>query len=49
LKSGDLTLSLDQARRLAVRSQHLAGPRSLSSFAGVASVSYAGPVAFGVS
>jgi len=26
LKSGDLTLSLDQARRLAVRSQHLAGP-----------------------
>jgi hypothetical protein len=28
LKSGDLTLSLDQARRLAVRSQHLAGPRT---------------------
>ena len=27
MKSGDLTLSLDQARRLAVRSQHLAGPR----------------------
>ena len=26
MKSGDLTLSLDQARRLAVRSQHLAGP-----------------------
>ncbi|MGH3202097.1 MAG: winged helix-turn-helix domain-containing protein [Streptosporangiaceae bacterium] len=25
--SGELTLSLDQARRLAVRSQHLAGPR----------------------
>ena len=41
----DLTLSLDQARRLAVRPALAA----LASFAGVGSVSYAGPVAFGVS
>jgi uncharacterized protein len=38
LKSGDLTLSLDRARRLAVRSQHLAGPRTGPGLDGVRQV-----------
>jgi uncharacterized protein len=38
LKSGDLTLSLDQARRLAVRGQHLAGPRPASGLNGMRQV-----------
>lgn len=38
MNSGDLTLSLDQARRLAVRSQHLAGPRPASGLDGMRQV-----------
>ena len=47
----DLVLSLQQARRLAVRSQYLAGPEpaKASTVCGAASVSYSGPVVFGVS
>jgi hypothetical protein len=35
MKAGDLTLSLDQARRLAVCSQHLAGPRPAAGLDGM--------------
>jgi hypothetical protein len=38
MESGDLTLSLDQARRLAVRSQHLAGPRPATGLDGMRQV-----------
>jgi hypothetical protein len=38
MKSGDLTLGLDQARRLAVRSQHLAGPRPAAGLDGMRQV-----------
>ena len=38
MKTGDLTLNLDQARRLAVRSQHLAGPRPASGLDGMRQV-----------
>jgi uncharacterized protein len=38
MKTGDLMLNLDQARRLAVRSQHLAGPRPASGLDGMRQV-----------
>jgi uncharacterized protein YcaQ len=38
MKAGDLTLSLDQARRLAVCSQHLAGPRPAAGLDGMRQV-----------
>jgi uncharacterized protein YcaQ len=38
MKTGDLMLNLDQARRLAVRSQHLAGPRPTSGLDGMRQV-----------